>query len=267
MRPAAAVELEEPPGTRLPTRAGTASGNTATAVATQTAGKGTGLRISEVLSDPEEAGRDSAFEWVELMNTSDSVIELAGWALGDARELDIFPAASVPPGGFVVIAGKSANFAPDTLVVRVADGEIGGGLNNAGDALRLVAPGGSEVDALSFGDDTSVFDRPPPAPDAGVTLGSRAPGADPDARNWAITERPTPGEPNVFPSGKSPVPSRNATPPRAYAADPDAPDVAVHRGEGDSPIPWIVLAGAAAAGGAGVALSRERLGKKRKHDD
>ena len=262
-----AAEIDVPPGTVVPPLAGAVSGDAANAPAERTAATETGLRISEVLSDPEEAGRDSAFEWVELVNTSATVIELSGWALGDARESDALPSASIPPGGFVVVAGKSATFAPGILVVRVADGEIGGGLNNAGDALRLIAPGGSEVDAMSFGDDNSVFDPPPLAPEAGRSLGSRAPGADPDARNWAITERPTPGEPNVFPPPQSPAASRSATPQRADTAGPGAPDVEVHRGEGDSPIPWIVLAGAAAAGGAGVALSSQRLGKKRKHDD
>lgn len=263
----AAARIDEQPGTVIPRQSDATGRAMATAPAERTVTMETGLRISEVLSDPEEGGRDSAFEWVELVNISAETIELAGWTLGDARESDVLPALKIPPGGFVVVAGKSAAFAPGILVVRVADGEIGGGLNNAGDALRVIAPGGSEVDAMSFGDDSSVFDRPPPAPEAGKTLGGRTPGSDPDVRNWAITERPTPGEPNVFPASKSPAPSRSATPRRTDAADSVAPEVEVHRGEGDSPIPWIVLAGAAAAGGAGVALSSQRLGKKRKHDD
>ncbi|MBA4181429.1 MAG: hypothetical protein C0506_12635 [Anaerolinea sp.] len=224
----------------------------------------TGLRISEVMSDPVETGRDSAFEWVELVNTADVAVELAGWAFGDARQTDLLPAATLAPGGFLVVAGKSATFAAGVAVVRPADGEIGGGLNNAGDTVRLIAPDGSEADAMSFGDDDSVFDRPPAAPDAGKTIGTGAPGADSDARGWALTERPTPGEPNVFPPARSATDGAGRGPSPSGAGDRTPPEVVVDRGEGGSPIPWILMASAAAAGGAGVGLASQRLGRKRK---
>ncbi|MFN8508906.1 MAG: hypothetical protein U0547_15255 [Dehalococcoidia bacterium] len=50
------------------------------------------------------------------------------------------------------------------LVVRVPDGAIGRGINNGGDVLRLAAPDGREVDAISFGDNGEEFSPPPPAP-------------------------------------------------------------------------------------------------------
>ncbi len=181
------------------TATATRAGGGASVVAPALIDRGsTGLRLSEVLSDPGEAGRDSAFEWVELINASTEEADTAGWRLGDEHEQDVLPAQMVPPGGYVIVAGRSAVAPEGVLMVHIPDGEIGGGLNNAGDVLRLTAPDGTEVDALSYGDNDSVFEPAPPAPPAGASLGVRLPGADADAANWGITERPTPGEANVF---------------------------------------------------------------------
>ncbi len=205
------------------------------------------LRLSEVMSDALEAGRESAFEWVELVNVGSQMVNTAGWRLGDSAELDDLTAFEVPPGGFVVVAGPSAVFAAGVHVVRVADGSIGNGLNNAGDTLRLVSPAGIEVDALSYGDSTSVFDPAPPAPSAGETLGARSPGAEPDASNWAITLRPTPGEPNQFPAVIV-AGSSTGSPGEERSSDSAPRAAAVQQASDSSPIPWIVLGGATAAG-------------------
>ncbi|MEP6872139.1 MAG: lamin tail domain-containing protein [Anaerolineaceae bacterium] len=207
-----------------------------------------GLRISEFLSDPEQTGRDSPFEWVELFNTTAEPITLAGWSIGDGRESDRLPAVTIAAGGYIVIAAKSVQLPPEISVIRVADGEIGAGLNNSGDTIRLIAPDGTEADALSYGDDDSVFDPPPPAPPAGKTLGGRSLTGDPDGANWAITLRPTPGEKNEFPASKTPV-TKGENPPGLPPGAPEKAQVTLDRGEGGSSILWIV-----AAVGAGAAL-------------
>ena len=224
-----------------------------------------GLRLSEFLSDPEQSGRDSPFEWVEIINTTTEPISLAGWSIGDGVETDPLPAVIVPPGGYVVVAGKSVQLPPDVAVVRLADGEIGAGLNNSGDTIRLIAPGGNEADAISFGDDDSVFDPPPPAPAAGKTLGIRVPGGDGDGASWALTQRPTPGQPNEFPPAATPTTKakdikdgRSAV----LAAPPGSTQVAVNRGEGRSSILWIVAAIAAASVILGAAPTWRRYRKK-----
>ncbi len=158
------------------------------------------LRLSEIMADPEESGRDSAYEWVELFNAGSDPVDLKGWKLADSKSDDVLPAAVVPPRGFVVVAGRSATFPAEVLVARVTDGELGSGLNNGGETVRLFAPTGEEVDAISFGSDTTLFDPAPPAPGAGQTLGALSPSADPSADNWAVTDRPTPGEVNTFPA-------------------------------------------------------------------
>ena len=210
------------------------------AIEKPSAGSTGAFRLSEILSDPVEAGRDSAFEWVELVNTGPAAANTAGWRIGDAKERDDLPAAVVPAGGYVVVAGRSVTAPPGVLLIRVADGEIGGGLNNGGDVIRLFAPDGSEADAVSFGDNVSVFDPAPAAPPTGATLGVRSPSSEPDARNWAVTERPTPGEPNVFADAR-PNPASTPDPgPTNRGAIAAGATVSVERGGNGSGTLWMI---------------------------
>jgi hypothetical protein len=209
----------------------------------------TSLRISEFLSDPAETGRDTTFEWVELVNVGEEDVNLAGWKLGDATEMDALPAAVVPPAGYVVVASRDAAFADGVPVVRTADGDIGNGLNNGGDTIRLMAPDGSIADELSYGSDTSVFDPAPKAPGVAKTLGARDPLADPGGDNWSATLRPTPGEPNVFPATTSPTPTAGATkPPKSPGGAAASVLASGGGGNGPSVVPWVILGVLGAAG-------------------
>ncbi|MCC7364430.1 MAG: lamin tail domain-containing protein [Dehalococcoidia bacterium] len=230
------------------------------------------LRISELLADPAESGRDAPFEWVELVNVGAEPVDLAGWTIADGAGSDVLPSAVVPPGGFVVIAGRDAQF-PGIPIVRVPDGEIGGGLNNGGDTVRLLAPGGDEVDSISFGDDRSVFDPAPPAPPAGSTLGVIAAGADPAPENWAITSAPTPGAPNTFPPPARDAAEATATSapqgivsaPGAATQPAGAPDATFEDGTKDgSAIPWILLGGSIGGSAAAVAIAGWQRIQRRK---
>ena len=143
----------------------------------------------------------------------------------------------------------------ETLVVRVADGTIGGGLRNTGDLVRLVDPSGEERDALSYGDRRDVFDPPLAAPGAGESLAARSASAESGSENWAIAARPTPGEANRFPP-----------PPVADRLDAAAPAVTVVSDSGRSAVPWIVLTVTATAGlgGVGALASRHLPARIRK---
>ena len=152
-----------------------------------------GLRVSEILVDPSEPGRDASYEWVELENTGTEPVDLAEWQLGDARDLDPLASAVVPPGAFIVIAGPDAQLPAGALVVRVADGTIGLGMNNDGDLIRLIGPDGESVDAVSFGSQPPSAAHFSRVPGAGETVGVAPDGS------WRLTLRPTPGEANVFP--------------------------------------------------------------------
>jgi hypothetical protein len=227
------------------------------------------LRLSEVMSDAPEPGNDRDYEWVELVNVGAEPVSTAGWRLGDAQQLDALPGVEVPAGGFVVVAGNAAAFAEGVLVIRLGDGSIGNGLSNTGDLVRLIAPSGEQVDAMSYGTNTATFDPPLAAPSPGETLGVRVAGGDPGPENWDLTLRPTPGKANVFfvqPDEQEDQPGTPAAP-----RTPGAPVGAVGRpqveeDDDSSPIPWIVLGGALAGGlfGAGALGWRRWSGKLRR---
>ncbi|HKS91700.1 MAG TPA: lamin tail domain-containing protein, partial [Tepidiformaceae bacterium] len=156
------------------------------------------LRLSEFMSDPPKAGNDGSDEWVEITNVSGTTVSTAGWRISDAKTADDIPEASIAPGEYLVIAGKSADTGSATGVVRIADGVIGNGLSNGGDAIALLAPSGEVADAISYGSNTDIFEPPPAAPDTGRSLGTRDPAAEQAAENWDITLAPSPGQPNTF---------------------------------------------------------------------
>ncbi|MFN0093269.1 MAG: lamin tail domain-containing protein [Dehalococcoidia bacterium] len=190
---------------RTGTTAGRSGGSNASgAAAGPSAGvaSGAGLRLTEVLVDPAEAGRDNGFEWVEVRNDGPEPVDLTGWRVGDSRTADVLPSLVVAPGEYVVIAGSDASFPDGVRVVRLADGTIGSGLNNDGDAVRLIDPSGAVVDSVSFGEDKTAGPRASRVPGPGETLGLD------DAGGWRVTTRPTPGSPNVLP----PLPAATAEP-------------------------------------------------------
>ena len=123
-------------------------------------------------------------------------------------------------------------------------------------------PDGKEADAISFGDDDSVFDPPPRAPSAGKTVGSRLPGGDPDGGNWALTQRPTPGQPNEFPPAATPTTNARDGRTAGLAAPSGSTQATVNRGEGRNSILWIVGAVAAASVILGAAPAWRRYRKK-----
>lgn len=227
----------------------------------------TTLRISEVLSDPAEPGRDAPYEWVELVNTGAAPVSLEGWSIEDTARRDLLPAVIVPPGGYVVLSGGSAALPPGVVAVPLPGGDIGNGLGNDGDLLRLVAPDGTVVDEMSYGDNTSVFDPAPAAPPPGRSLGLRDPWSDSGGDAWALTLSLTPGFANTFPT---PAPSspRSGAATGTPANDPSAAPHVDEPGDGGSIAPWVILGGllGISAGMGGAALGpriRRAMGGRR----
>lgn len=245
-----------PAPTTAPPRAA-ASAGTPAPTATSVAAGPPALRLSEVLANPVEPGVDGSYEWVELVNTASVAVSTAGWQIGDATSLDPLPAVEVPPGGYVVIAAAMAVLPVNVPVARTPDGTIGNGLNNAGDVVRLVSPAGEVVDAVSFGENRSVLDSPPPAAPAGATLGTRFAGRPDVPGLWGVTLRPSPGAPNTFPEPTAtpppPVtttPSPTPAPTIAVATEVEATPVPLpvrFERESRSRTPWIALGAVAGA--------------------
>ena len=227
------------------------------------------LRLSEVLADPVEPGIDGAYEWVELVNTAAVAVSTEGWMVGDGSSVDALPGVEVPPGGYVVVAAEGAVLPVNALIVRVPDGRIGNGLNNTGDAVRLLSPGGAVVDALSFGENRSVFGMPPPATGAGATLGARSYEGRSRAERWAETLRPSPAGANAFAAAEATVaPAVTAAVPAATPVATDGGGAAAAVAETPVPMavrferepgsrtPWVALG---AVAGASAVLSLAAL--------
>jgi len=127
-------------------------------------GAGTsGIGLNEILADPPpdlagDANRDgvrnsSDDEFVELINRGPAPVDLAGWSLRDSVEVrHVFP-DSVPlvlsPGELATVFGGGTPTGFSGLVFTASSGRLS--LNNGGDLVELLAPGGSTQDSHAYG--------------------------------------------------------------------------------------------------------------------
>lgn len=141
--------------------------------------------LSEVMPDPPESGRDAAYEWVELHNPGADAVDIGGWSIGDATTTDMIASPTIiPAGGFLVIRGRSAT-AGGASGVSLADGDIGSGLANDGDVVRLLNADGEVIDTVAYGADATAL----PAPRTGRSLVR-----DLATGEWETNRLPSPGE-------------------------------------------------------------------------
>ena len=205
-----------------------------------------------MLADVAESGVDRAYEWVELVNIGPETVSTEGWALGTRAPSTYYPGSRYRPAS-TCRGGRQRRHTPNVAVIRVSDGAIGGGLNNDGDAIRLLSPSGDLVDAISFGENESVFEPALPKAAAGETLGVRVFGDEPASENWDLTLRPSPGAPNLFAApatgpaarapeseGRSSVATGHAGSPEGSSVGPEPLPIRFERGGGGN-APWIVF--------------------------
>lgn len=148
------------------------------------------LRITEVLSDPPEAGNDADFEWIEIANLGRESASLGGLLLADNQGTIELPSLMLAPGGVIVVAGAQAKV-PEG-VAWWPPGGFSNGLGNAGDRIALFMADGQVIDALSYGSD-STYDRPAlPAPGAGRSLVRRF-ADDGSFQRAEVVTNPAPG--------------------------------------------------------------------------
>ena len=140
-------------------------------------------------------------EWVELFNPTDHPISLKNWSLTDNFGTRVINAnKTIPAGGFAILSKSAStwnfwNENPSAVKIELG-GNIGDGLDNAGDHLILKNTSSAEVDRMSWGTDMSGFT--PPAVNPLVFLGSSTerltPGFDTNtAGDWLDRNPPTPG--------------------------------------------------------------------------
>lgn len=195
--------------------------------------------LNEVLYDPAGDATDAAGEWVEIYNTGDASVDLAGWTLADAAAAEDLPALVVPARGYAIVAASDSiwqAFAASGVAAIVLDGRIGNGLGNSGDALYLIDKSGAIADAVSWGDTRTPLDPPVADVPEGHSIERTIPGADSGAAgDWSDNAMPSPGR--AF----APV----AMSPRATGGGRTI-DVA-RRGAAFAWLPWAAMAMSAAA--------------------
>lgn len=151
------------------------------------------LRITEVMSNPEEGGANGDYDRVEVMNTGTVSASLAGLSIRDRRSGNVLPPYTLDPGAVVVIAAPGARIPDGAPLVRLRRA-IGNGLGNTGDRVALVAAEGREIDAVAYGEGLEEGEEPLPAPGPGQSIERRfsPAGILLEAR---VSEHPTPGLP------------------------------------------------------------------------
>lgn len=144
----------------------------------------TSVVLNEVLANngTYTNGDGSITDWIELYNPSAVPVDLTGYSLSDNPPTPgrwVFPAGvSVAAGGFLLVRCDSSAPASTTNAPVL---NTGFGLDSAGDAVSLFAPGGTLFDSVTFGPQAADF-----------ALGHVPEGAS----GWVLT-LPTPGTPNI----------------------------------------------------------------------
>ena len=118
--------------------------------------------INEFLFDPAPTAPDgdangdgvreaSGDEFIEILNTGSTTVDISGWTLSDDDGGAFAFAAGtfIAPGEFIVLFGGGT---PTGIPgqVFVDDGTIGTGLSNAGDVIQLIDDNGVTVDEFDY---------------------------------------------------------------------------------------------------------------------
>jgi hypothetical protein len=168
------------------------------------------ILINEVQYNPPQSGADAAYEWVEIYNTRNETVELIGWEIRDNGGYDLTPFLNISPYGFVIIAASenfSVNFPNYTgKIVFLEDGDIGNGLGNNGDRLRMQDSLGTVIDEFSYGDDESITLPPHKKVAEGHSMERRPAGGE-----FIDNAEPTPGR-GLSPLTPTPNPTSTPTP-------------------------------------------------------
>lgn len=139
--------------------------------------------INEILYNIPNTGEDE--EFVELHNTSGSIVSMQGWVLRDGSTPDVTFGSTVviPANGYIVVAGDSAIFTAQTGVIVAA--EWTGSLSNGGEYIVLENNMGVVMDSVEY-DDANPW--PIEADGQGYSLQLCSASMDNnDGNNWGIS--------------------------------------------------------------------------------
>lgn len=160
------------------------------------------LKINEVYYDPDGDHGDANDEWFELYNGCEYTLNLQNFYFKDNFATEtIHQSYPIGPGDrFVVIAANASTWSywPNvpTNVFKIALGgtQLFNGLNNDGDRIFMYDDEGHELDAVSWGTDTSAFTPSVTDVAQGHSIARNPAGYDTDAASdWEDLETPNPG--------------------------------------------------------------------------
>lgn len=95
-------------------------------------------------------------DWVELFNRKNEIIDLSGWSFSDENDDHVFTfpdGFEIGPKAYIVISEDIAAFRLVFPDVENVIGDLGFGLNNGGEEIRLFALEHVLVDAVRFDDE------------------------------------------------------------------------------------------------------------------
>ena len=106
--------------------------------------------INELMYHPLPAvPEDPRKEWIELYNNGASTVNLSGWHFTKGINFS-FTNATLPAGGFLVLAANAATFASNYPGVTNVLGDWSGKLNNNGETIELKDNLGATVDSVAY---------------------------------------------------------------------------------------------------------------------
>jgi hypothetical protein len=111
------------------------------------------LRISEIMYNPS-GGSD--YEYIEVHNAGSDRLDITGVRIRGGVEF-VFPAMTLAPGAYAVVAGNLAAFRQRYGVVGNFAGVFDGNLNNSGEALVLQLPEQFDAAILRFDFDDAWY--------------------------------------------------------------------------------------------------------------
>ncbi|MFT4546989.1 MAG: VCBS repeat-containing protein [Pseudoalteromonas tetraodonis] len=130
-----------------------ASDATSSTTATATLHVGPDLNsivINEIMYHP--ASDNDSEEYIEITNIGENLVDLSGWKIFDGVDYT-FPARTIPPSGFLVIAADVSAFEAIHGAIGNVIGGWSGRLSNSGERVRLENIDGIEIDDVTYSDE------------------------------------------------------------------------------------------------------------------
>lgn len=113
--------------------------------------------FNEIMADPSPSAGLLEYEYIELYNRSDRVLQLAGWKISDTRTSALLPPVSLSPGEYALLVPAGNEFQNNGGVFIELQGWPT--LNNDGDTLTLVTADGIRVDSIAYSSEWIAKER------------------------------------------------------------------------------------------------------------